>query len=147
MAYLEWLDQSVQAVLAEKPAGTPVALRAYFQVTGDHGLLLPLLAQAVEAAARWHQGAVTRLFAQGDLTAGYVSVVAEFRNGGTGLITVETCRHEKPHVTLLIFGNRGTIRLDDSPDAEGVAPKPSPLTPLLERSLREGEPVEVGDGG
>ena len=46
MQYLERLEKWIVSALAEKPVGEPVAVRAFYHITSDHGLLLPVLAEA-----------------------------------------------------------------------------------------------------
>jgi hypothetical protein len=146
VAYFEWLDKAVTASLAREAIGKPVALRAYLQVTADHGLLLAVLAQSVGAASGWFGSPVSRLFAQGNHADGYLSVLAEFSGGQTALITAETRRREASSVTILIFGNHGTMRYDDAPVAPPVEPASAALVRVIEGSLKSGEPVEVGGG-
>ena len=50
MSYFDWLAGSLKEKLSERVIGDPVALRGYFQVADDHGLLIPTLAAAVAVA-------------------------------------------------------------------------------------------------
>jgi hypothetical protein len=156
MAYLDWLEQTLATRLADKPIGEPVAVRAFFQLSEDHGLLQPALAEAAAAAARWLNARPTRLFAQGGAAAGYVSALVEFAGGQTALLTSEARHPSGPslgesEVLVLILGNHGTLRYNDQPGAGGIAFPALPATSsryqpwaaAIERSLRTGRAVEV----
>ena len=156
MPYLDWLEQTLAARLAAKPIGEPVAVRAFFQLSEDHGLLTPALAAAVAASARWLDSRPSRLHAQGGAAQGFLSVLVEFAGGQTALVTSET-RHAlgptlgESAVLVLILGNHGSLRYDDQPGAGGLSfpalpadqARYQPFHAAIERSLRTGRPAEV----
>jgi hypothetical protein len=147
VAYLDRLEKWIASGLAEKPVGEPVAVRAFFQLTGDHGLLLPTLAAATAIASTWFSSRPSRLYALGGVEAGYASVLAEFAGGQTAMLTVESLQRGRPSVTMLVIGNHGTIRYEDSPESTGSdisgIPWKKPLLEALEQSLRRAAPVLV----
>ena len=154
VAYLDWLEQTLQTKLTSKPIGEPVALRAYLQLTSDHGLLTPTAAAAVAMAQHWFGTPLLSVYAQGGAELSYVSVLAKFAKGQTAVISsdlvrsgAEPCR-ESPTATLVLIGNHGSMQFSDSPGSDGLpvdltppndAPRPR-LLRLIEESLREGKP-------
>jgi len=147
MAYPEWLEKSLQAAIARKGIGAPVALRAFLQLTPDHGLLLPVLAHGVQMAERWFGSPLKQLYAQGAVEAGYLTALAEYQRGQTALISAETCRSEDPMVLVLLVGNRGTLQFEDKPDLAPLVPGDIPVRTLIEKSLRSGQPVQGARDG
>ncbi len=147
MQYLEWLERQFAVPAVEKRIGQPVALRAYLQVTSDHGLLLPVLTRAAVTASKWMRAPVSKLYAQGGVTAGYVTVLAEFAGGQTALLASETLRGEPPMVTLLLIGNHGTMRFDDQPRPVTEATGSAGLERAIQDSLRSGKPTAVRHAG
>ena len=149
VAYFQWLGQAVRAKLTDKPIGDAVALRAYLQLTSDHGLLIPTLAAALAMAGRW-LGSPTGLYAQGGSRQGYVSALAQF-SGRTALISSDLIRtgDERPAVTLLLVGNRGSLQFSDHPGADGLLVNLDPphgeeernIGAMIEQSLRQKRPV------
>jgi hypothetical protein len=155
VTYLDWLEQTLATKLASKPVGEPVALRAYLQLTSDHGLLAPTAAAAVALAQRWFGAPPLSLYAQGGAEDGYVSVLATFTKGQTALISSDLVRGgaepcgESPKATLVLLGNHGSMQFSDSPGSDGL---PADLAPprgapqqqilrLIQESLREGKPA------
>ncbi len=155
VAYLDWLEQTLRTKLTSNPIGEPVALRAYLQLTSDHGLLTPTAAAAVVMAQRWFGAPPLSLYAQGGADLGYVSILAKFAKGQTALISSDLVRSsaepraEFPAATLLLIGNHGSMQFSDSPGSDGL---PVDLTPpnnapqrhllrLIQESLREGRPA------
>ena len=162
MAYLTWLAESVRLKLEAKAIGEPVALRAHFELSGDHGLLTPTTATGVSLAVEWFESNELSLYAQGGASQGYVNVLARFEGGQTALLgsaltqTGDLAR--PPSVMLLLVGNLGTMRFEDEPgrfedepggdtlDA-GLAPargeQQGPIEAAIAQSLRLGEPVRL----
>ncbi len=163
MAYIDWLTESLRAKLAEQAVGEPVALRAYFQIADDHGLLIPTLASAVAMAETWFGSRGPTVYAQGGAQQGSVTVMATFANGGTAVLSSDLARGaagaaEGPSVTLLLIGNHGTMQFDDRPGSDGLAvdlgvsnnADQKRIAALIEDSLRKGAPVSgqaVGNAG
>lgn len=146
MAYLDWLENQGAVALGRGTIGEPVALRAYLRIAADHGLLLGTLARSMTAAGRWFDAPPWRFSVHGDLAAGHMTALVEFRNGRTALLATEAVRQDMPDVVLLFFGNRGTMRFDDSPRAAEPGEGPPDLIRLIEGALRSAETVEVPDG-
>ena len=150
MAYLDWLEKTLASKLSEKPIGEPVVVRAFYQLTPDHGVLIPVLAAATSMAASWLGSRPARVYAQGGAAHGYATVLAEFAGGQTALITSETAQPEGHSVRVLIIGNHGTLSYHDAPGGGPVLAPDSAgnrrLHAAIERSLRAGRTVEVEHG-
>ena len=153
MAYLDWLDRTLQAKLAEKPVGEPVALRFSLAATEDHGLLIPALARALSLASAWLGSRIERVYAMGSLHGGSVSVLAEPAGGQTAIVSSELARGAVA-VRVLLIGNHGTLSWEDSPGADGLKvdsriegrSEDQWLREALERSLESGDSEEVRRG-
>jgi hypothetical protein len=143
MAYLTWLGGAVQQAITQKRIGSPVALRAFFLLSSDHGLLLPTMAEALTAAARWFGSPLTRVYALGTVQAGEITALAEFAAGQTALVTAATLRDPIPLADILVIGNHGTLRHQDHPEAFQPGRADPKLARALERSLAAGDPVAV----
>ncbi len=151
MAYIDWLTDSLGAKLAEQAVGEPVALRGYFQIADDHGLLIPTLAAAVAMAETWFGSRGPTVYAQGGVEQGSVSVLATFPNGGTAVLSSDLARGgaEGPSVTLLLIGNHGTMQFSDRPGSDGLAvdlgvsnnADQQRMAAFIEDSLRKGAPA------
>ena len=139
MAYFPWLAKAVKSALSQNRIGTPVALRASFHLTPDHGRLLPILAEAVTTASGWFAGEPTRIYALGGIQTGEITVMVEFARGETALVSTAVLRIPVPLADLLLIGNRGTLRFEDAP-AAGINPK---LLKAIEQSLAARSPVTL----
>jgi len=144
MAYLTWLGGAVQQAITQKRIGSPVALRAFFLLSPDHGLLLPTLTEALTAVTQWFGSPLTRVYALGGVRTGEVTALAEFSAGQTALLTAATLRDPTPLADLLVIGNHGTLRHQDHPESFQPGRADPQLARALERSLAAGAPVEVG---
>ena len=160
VAYIDWLTESLRAKLNEQAVGEPVALRGYFQIADDHGLLIPTLAAAVAMAETWFGSRGPTLYAQGGAQQGSVSVLATFPNGRTAVLSSDLARGsagdaEGPAVTLLLIGNHGSMQFTDRPGSDGLAVDLGPsndrdqqrLAAVIEDSLRKGAPAPSSAGG
>jgi hypothetical protein len=147
VAYLEWLEQSVAASLADGSVGEPVAVRLFLALSEDHGEVARMAGSGVAAAGRWFAKPLERVYAQGSLHEGRVSALATFA-GRTALVSVDLVRPGKqPAVRLLILGQRGSLTHEDEPGSDGLRvdltpPEARRETELIERSLRDGAPQE-----
>lgn len=160
MPYLSWLEDALAAKLAGQPIGTPVALRAYLQLSSDHGLLISQAVGMTALAERWFSGKAASIYSQGSAEAGYVSLLVQFAAGETALVVSELVRParggagERPLVKLLVVGNHGTIEFEDAPGPDGLpvdvaspdGPRERELSREVERSLRSGQPAVAGTG-
>lgn len=143
MAYLTWLGGIVQDALTQKRIGSPVALRAFFLLSPDHGLLLPTLAEVLATCAGWFGSPLTRVYALGGVRGGEITALAEFSAGQTALLTAATLRDPTPLADLLVIGNHGTLRHQDHPESFQPGRADPKLARAIERSLAAGAPVEV----
>lgn len=160
MAYLSWLEKALAAKLAEQPIGTPVALRAYLQLTSDHGLLVAHAAGMAAVTERWFGAKATSIYSQGSAESGYVSLLVQFGAGQTALVVSELVRPadgaapERLFAKLLVVGNHGTIEFEDAPGSDGLPadiarpdePRERKLSREVERSLRSGQPAVIAAG-
>ena len=153
MSYLKWLESSLTDKLKEQPIGEPVALRAYLELSDDHGHLVPTAGAMVAIAGTWFGEGLPKVYALGGADQGYVSVTATYPGGQTALIVAESLRGaagEWPSVRLLLIGNQGTMEFADSPGADfrtvDRTPPADTSTDTLGRaiadSLQSGAPVE-----
>jgi hypothetical protein len=152
LSYLKWLEESLSGKLDAKPIGEPVALRAYLELSSDHGHLVPTAAAAAAIAGRWFGAGLPTVYAQGGAGQGYVSITARYPGGQTALIVAEARRGdttEPPAARLLLIGNKGTIEFADSPGSDmrpiDFSPPSGPaegaLGDAISSSLRSGSPV------
>ncbi len=146
MTYLAWLDTTIAAQLARDPIGRPVFLRAFLQLTADHGLLAPILSAQLEAAARWMATPIRRIYAHGGERQGFLGVLAEFDSGQTALISSELTHGGEGSADLLLIGQRGSFRFQDQPEPLQLREPPAPgqtLAAAVARSLATGKPIVV----
>lgn len=153
MSYIEWLENSLTDKLEEQPVGEPVALRAYLELSDDHGHLVPTAGAMASVAGAWFGAGLPKVYALGGADQGYVSVTATYPGGQTALIVAESlsaAAGERPSVRLLLIGNRGTMEFVDSPGADFRTVDRTPpagasseaLSRAIAESLRSGVPVE-----
>ncbi len=147
MAYLEWLEQSLQDAAARDAIGEPVAVRAYLALGEDHGELARTTGAAVAMAGRLLGQPLEALHAQGSPERGEISVHAAF-DGRIAMLSAELVRAGKPRdVKVVLLGEKGTVSHEDEPGADGLPvdlrpPDAARETALVERSLRTEGPVE-----
>jgi hypothetical protein len=113
MKYLAWLDKTLSVKLRDQPIGRPVFLRAFMQLTADHGRLREVADQALVLAASWMGDSIAETVWQGGAKEGYISAMARFRSGQTALISSELTHGEEPAVQLLFLGQHGSLRFED----------------------------------
>ena len=113
MKYLAWLDRTLAAKLAETPVGRPVFLRAFLQLTSDHGVLRGVAEETIRLAARWIGSEVRSVHWQGGVEEGYWTAMVEFEAGQTALISSETPGLGEPAAELLLLGQHGSLRFSD----------------------------------
>lgn len=153
MSYIEWLENSLTDKLQEQPVGEPVALRAYLELSDDHGHLVPTAGAMASVAGAWFGAGLPKVYALGGADQGYVSVTATYPGGQTALIVAESlsaAAGERPSVRLLLIGNHGTMEFADSPGADFRMVDRTPpagasseaLSRAIAESLRSGAPVE-----
>lgn len=147
VAYLDWLERSVAASLAEGAVGEPVAVRLFLALSEDHGALARTAGAAVAIAGRWFGRPLDRVYAQGAAREGQIAAQASF-GGRTALVSAELIRPgDRADVRLLVLGQKGTLTHEDEPGADGLRvdlspPQAARETELIERSLGVAAPVE-----
>lgn len=142
--YLTWLEPVIGSRVTPESIGNVVFVRANLELTADHGLLTAVAAAGLGNAARWIQAEPSSVYAQGGVKEGYVSLLAEFANGASALISAEAA-HGEPSAQLLLVGQRGTLRYDDYPQAGQLKDRPlarAEWVRWIERSLRLGAPAK-----
>ncbi|MBI3472028.1 MAG: hypothetical protein HY013_11790 [Candidatus Solibacter usitatus] len=141
--YLESLHRAMAAAGIERRIGTPVALRAYFQLTADHGLLLGVLAEAAPLAGRGFSSPPLRVYAQGAERDGYLTALVEFAGGQTAVLTAEACRTEEPQLLILLIGNQGALQYQDTPGRVALGAGDPVWRAAIRESLESGRPAMV----
>ena len=147
VAYMDWLEQSVAAVLAEGSIGEPVAARLFVALGEDHGELERTAGAALRMTGRWLGRPLARLYAQGSAREGQISVQATF-GGRMALLSAELVRPGGcSEVRLLVLGQKGALTHEDIPGADGLPIDAAPLAApgevsLIRRSLQSAGPVE-----
>jgi predicted dehydrogenase len=136
------LARAVQQAVASGRIGTPVALRAHFHLSADHGTLLAALEAALTAAATWFASTPARVYAAGGARHGEITALAEYAGGQTALVSVGVLRDSLPRTDILLIGNHGTLRFQEPVALEAEAGHPG-LRRAIEQSLAAGAPVEV----
>jgi len=140
---------AVRSVLRAKRIGTPVSVRIVDHTISDSDRLGPTLGRSLEAACRWLDADVCRLVALGDLHSGPVSVLMEFGEGQTALVSVGTRARRAPLLEVVVVGNRGVLSWEPGPgpagESEPAGPTDSPtarrLLDAVGRSLASAGPV------
>jgi hypothetical protein len=147
--YFSWLEKNVGAQLSGDQVGKPVFVRAHLELTGDHGLLIPISEAGVAIARRWLGADVRSIYALGGVKDGTVSLQVEFAQGQTALVSAELSHGGEPSVQLLCVGRHGTLRFDDFPEPAFLMPPfetPKPgYRAYIERSLASGRPVRAAE--
>jgi hypothetical protein len=134
------LGEAVAA--AQKQIGRAVALRAFFELSADHGRLLPVVEAALAAAEQWFGSTPARVYALGGARHGEVTVLAEYAGGQTALVSAGVLRDPLPRADVLLIGNHGALRFQE-PAALAAEPAHAGLRRAIEQSLASGAPAEV----
>ena len=137
------LTRTVAEALASQRIGLPVSVRAHFHLTADHGLLLPILEAALAAAEKWFASSATRAYALGGARHGEITALVEYTAGQTALVSVAVLRDPLPRTDILLLGNRGTLRFQESVTLGADGASHPKLRAALERSLTTQAPAEV----
>jgi predicted dehydrogenase len=144
-------SDAVLSALRAKRIGTPVSVRIVDHAASAPDRLGPALGRHLEAASRWLGADVRRLAALGDLRLGPVSVLMEFSQGQTALVSVGTRGAGPPLVEVFVVGSRGILSWEPGP---GSAPQHEPrhdplsqparrLLDAVRRSLASESPVPL----
>ncbi len=144
-------SHAVQKALAAKRIGTPVSVRLVDHSAADAAQIEPALARDLETAAAWLGAEVRRLAALGDLQSGPVSVLLEFVQGQTALVSVGTRGRGAPLVEALVVGGRGVLSWEPGrgptsgpqPGEERASAAGHRLLAAVRRSLALGSPVAL----
>ena len=102
-------SEAVLTAVRAKRIGVPVSVRIVDHSASEIDEVEPLLARNLEAASQWLDADVSRLAALGDFQAGQVSVLMEFRQGQTALVSAGTRGHGRPLLEVVVVGNRGIL--------------------------------------
>jgi len=144
-------SEAVLTAVQAKRIGTPVSVRLVDHTTSAPDRLEPSLARDLEAVSRWIGADVRRLAALGDFPSGQVSVLVEFQQGQTALVSVGTCGGSRPVLEVVVVGNRGVLSWEPSPEP-GLGPEPPDEAPsqaagrlldAVHSSLQSRSPVTV----
>ena len=144
-------SDAVRSVLRAKRIGNPVSVRIVDHTISDADRLGPTLGRHLEAASRWLDADVCRLAALGDLRSGPVSVLMQFREGQTALVSAGTRGRRGPLLEVVVVGNRGVLSWEPGPgpatESGPAGPADSPsarrLLDAVRRSLASAGPVTL----
>ncbi|MFH1269379.1 MAG: Gfo/Idh/MocA family oxidoreductase [Planctomycetota bacterium] len=147
-------NEAVITALRARRIGTPVSVRIVDHGTSEIDAVESRLARALEAASRWLDADVRRLAALGGFQSGQVSVLMEFRQGQTALVSAGTHGRGRPLVEVVVVGNRGVLSWEPGPEPmsgdERPKKAPSPaarqLLDAVRRSLESHGPVSLAGG-
>ena len=142
-AYFVRLGRMVRSAVSQRRIGSPVALRAFFHLSPDHGRLMPLLGEALNTASGWFASPPARLYALGGVREGQVTVLLEYAGGETALVSVGVLQDPTPSADLLLIGNRGTLRYEGRSEPGEPGAVDARLVGAVERSLASRTPVEI----
>ena len=140
-------DEAVLTAIRSKRIGVPVSVRIVDHTAPDADRLAPVLGRSLEIASRWLDADVRRLAALGDLRSGPVSVLMEFCQGQTALVSAGTRGDSRPLLEVVVVGNRGVLSWE--PGGGPPAPEGTPsddarrLLDAVRRSLESRGPVRV----
>jgi hypothetical protein len=143
MTYFAWLEKTVAGAIAQQRIGSLVSLRAFFQLSADHGRLMGILGEALAAAGKWFGSRPVRVYALGGIKAGEITAMIEYSGGETALVSAGVLRDPVPIADLMLIGNRGTLRHQDSPQLGEPGRGDEKLLRAIEKSLVGQAPVEV----
>ncbi|MBM3739289.1 MAG: hypothetical protein FJW39_26250 [Acidobacteria bacterium] len=116
-AYFKWLEPTIADKLNQQPAGAPVFVRMFLQLSPDHGLLRSTLAAALGMSSKWLGAAQVRIEERGGAREGFLTAMAEYAGGQSALVTVEAASGD-PTVSILVMGQQGSLKFDDYPEPE-----------------------------
>ena len=144
-------SDAVLNVLRTKRIGIPVSVRIVDHTTSESDRIEPSLGHSLEAASSWLNADVRGLAALGDLRSGPVSVLMEFRQGQTAIVSVGTRGRRSPLLEVVVVGNRGVLSWEPGPgpalESEPRGPTGSEaarrLLEAVRRSLASGNPVAL----
>jgi hypothetical protein len=146
MPYLEWLEQTVRDRIRSGAIGRPVFARLHLELTADHGLLLPYAAAGLDMVTQWLGSSVHRVYAQGGVRQGFISLLVEYGRGQTAFVDAAVNAAGEGEARLLLVGQHGTLRFDDLPEPEQIRTRPARgghWIPEMERSLAEDRPRTI----
>jgi hypothetical protein len=143
---------AVGTALGTKRIGVPVFVRVVDHTTARVDAVEPRLGRALDEAAGWIGAGVRRLAALGDFAPGQVSVLVEFDEGQTALVSVGTRGEGPPLLEIVVVGNRGVLSWEPEPGPHfGAESASTPLSQTarqlldaVRRSLQSGNPVAMG---
>lgn len=133
--------------------GRPVSVRAFAEVSADHGKLSTVLAALCRRAFDWLGDEPVELGVAGSLESGHLSALARGRTGTTALVTASVLRGALPVLDVLVLGTEGSAfhegeagaaHLDAGELAAGEGARERVLRSAISRALeaRERVPIE-----
>jgi hypothetical protein len=155
MAFLDELDRAVRNILSRERIGQPVFVRcAIHQDRGKNDSAI-LLTQLAGHARHWLNQDWDRVYANGQIEGGALTLALRCRQGASALLTYAEEPSGAARTDLMILGNHGAIHFDDLPEPCGgnevlAAADPDHFTSDQNRfldavrlSLRSGQPESV----
>jgi predicted dehydrogenase len=152
--HLPDVRETISAAIKSKRIGTPVFARIVAHAATDPEETGPLLGSALEATCSWLSDEPSRVTALGSLSAGGVSVLAEFPRGQTALVSTGTRGASPPRLEAVLIGTGGVASWTpaDGHDiqAKRSVDRPSKasqrLLDAVRQSIESGRPVRSEDG-
>ena len=151
MSFFASLSTSIRGELSAGRVGRPVSLRAYVEISSDHGRLREVLAQLGVKAMDWLGDTPRRVMVLGAEPAEHLCALFEGTDGATALVTTSVQRRATPRVDLLILGDRGTLRFNNAANELAVditveptgSPSHNQVLGAIESSLRQRTPADL----
>ena len=144
------LDAAVQDVIKAGQIGQPVFVRCMVGAPDDREDQLNLLVDIIMNVRAWMGDSATRIYAVGTWALG-LSILVQFRNGGTALISEKKARDTS--ADLIILGNHGALYHDatalDAAKLTRAFPENETkrsVRAALEIAVERGTPQAVVDG-
>jgi hypothetical protein len=153
MTSLADLHRAVQSTLSSKRLGRPVFVRYTLQGLDKPETIVPRLAQLTAVVRDWLEQPLDRVYANGTVAGGQVTLTLQFREGGTAQISFAQGQPRGLGVDLMVLGNHGAIYHDsgsanlwDEPATPLAEPPDANLQSVIERALKSGKPEAVAAG-
>src|SRR5438874_1337278 len=106
MTTLTDLDRAVQQTVTGGRIGSPVFVRCLVQSPDAPDTALSTLVRAATSIRGWLGQPVVRVYAVGSAAGGQVSLMLEFRDGGTALVSWSHGPPRGDGVDLMVLGSR-----------------------------------------
>ena len=156
MGTLALMNGAVVSALRTEQIGRAVSLRAFLQLSSDHGHLETIATQAIAQAAAWFDAPAVSVYSLGGAESGQLTTLVEYKAGQTALVTVAIlAASDAPVTDVLVIGNHGTLIWDGPGNADiDVGPYEPPaldddgpaVRSAIRQSLSTSGPVTVSQG-